>query len=161
MPEQNGRVPSNSFILRAPSLLQKKKKKQKEKKKKQRNGRLIVKGAVVIPRDMRFVREIHILYTDIIFVKGCLVAIRRCFIKISNTSETRTLATKSLCLTIVDCYIVRIATECAMQWRPKDVKLSDNKHAYCCTSFLSSLFSSIRALLERKVDVSDVRRQLR
>jgi len=45
-----------------------------------RNARLInVKGAVVIPWYAFFLSEIHILYTDIIFVKGWPVAIRRYF----------------------------------------------------------------------------------
>lgn len=50
-----------------------------------RNARLIiVKGAVVIPWYAFFLSEIHILYTDIIFVKGWPVTIRRYFIKYIN-----------------------------------------------------------------------------
>lgn len=30
-------------------------------------------------------------------------------------------------------------TEHAMQWHPRDVKLSDNKYAYCCTNLSFSL----------------------
>jgi len=36
----------------------------------------------------------------------------------------------------------RRLTEHAMQWHPRDVKLSDNKHAYCCTN-LSFSYSSL------------------
>lgn len=51
-------------------------------------------------------------------------------------------------------------TEHAMQWHPRDVKLSDNKHAYCCTNFSFSLLFFPGSLLRRYGEINLLHKQV-